>query len=88
MQQTVAKAGSDRIDRGTESLKVAFRFHPNDTLAVRAAVTTQKKAFVKTVKKCRNKPMSPNTDRTAPGATLRFLPVKISPLPINFVEKN
>jgi len=68
--------------------EIALGFHSQNTLAIRAAVTAQQKAFVKTVKKGRDKSMAPDPYGMAPGALCRFYPLIISPLQKNFVENN
>jgi hypothetical protein len=88
MNQTMAKAKSDRIYRRSETFEVSFGFHTNNTLAVRAAIPTQKNTFIKAVKECRYKSMAPYAYGSASGALLRFTPIIISPFFINFVEKN
>jgi hypothetical protein len=86
--QSMADTGPYRIDPGPESVKIALWLHANNASAIRTAVSTQIYTLVKTVKKGSYKPMSPHPHRSATGATLRPLPLKIFSLAINFVEKN
>ena len=86
IQKSMVQAGPNRIDRGMETVKIAFRFHSNNAGTIRTAKSTKENTFMKIIKIGHYVTVPPHPGGTASWALIRFDPIKIATLSVNILE--
>lgn len=84
--QSFFKTATDGFNAGLQALKIAFRLHAHNAVAIRAAQSAQKQSLGKAVKAGQDKTVPPQTNGLAARAGVWLDPLKIAALGVNFVE--
>ena len=80
------KARADGMDGCVKPVKIAFDFHADNAAAIRTTKAAQVQTAGHLIKVGQDKTVSPQPQRAAPGAFVRFGPIKFTSLGKNVVE--